>query len=178
MPPPGTSRRCVDWAGGPTAIYLSKPTSSCFQQALRTSSWQRPSITGRFWTRSFGGGRKAMKNISFSPTPTPLAGERLRPLGHVSVDGYNRASIGDTRENSPSCLNTNSVPQTLEMALKGTGKHPLWARSGQPKRPSIPRRQPFWFANHQKPVFVPAPPQTTFLPLLCRSNLLPQEMHR
>jgi len=29
-----------------------------------------------------------MKNMGFSPAPTPLAGERLRPLGHISVDPF------------------------------------------------------------------------------------------
>ncbi len=31
--------------------------------------------------------------------PTPLAGERLRPLGHVSAEGYSLALVGVTRRN-------------------------------------------------------------------------------
>ncbi len=33
--------------------------------------------------------------------PTPLAGERLRPLGHVSADAYIQANVWITRQNCP-----------------------------------------------------------------------------
>ena len=51
--------------------------------------------------------------------PTPLAGERLRPLGHVSVDGYSRPNPTNTRRNCRSFEKSRAKSQTLEMAIKG-----------------------------------------------------------
>ncbi len=41
-----------------------------------------------------------MKISSLTEVSTPLAGERLRPLGHVSTDAYSQANVGDTRQKS------------------------------------------------------------------------------
>ena len=72
---------------------------------------------------------------------TPLAGERLRPLGHVSADGYSRASTGYTRRNSSQVCSCVQGSQTLKSALKGTGRHRSGARFGQlPSAPSRPRQ--------------------------------------
>ena len=62
--------------------------------------------------------------------PTPLAGERLRPLGHISAAGYSRASIGYTRVNWPFIETCRDGPQALEMAWKDTERNSFWARHG------------------------------------------------
>ena len=62
---------------------------------------------------------------------TPLAGERLRPLGHVSTDGYSRTTDGNSSINSATCGAAEGVSQTPEKARKRTGMNRLWARFGQ-----------------------------------------------
>ena len=54
---------------------------------------------------------------------TPLAGERLRPLGHVSADGYRRASVEYSRRNPGSPVDTAGVLQALVKAPKDTERH-------------------------------------------------------
>ena len=36
------------------------------------------------------GGEEGIRTLETGAPPTPLAGERLRPLGHLSVDGFSR----------------------------------------------------------------------------------------
>lgn len=63
---------------------------------------------------------------------TPLAGERLRPLGHVSADGYIRASDGFTR---PKIQSVGRGRPACELRLpSGTGGGCAPA-SGVPKPP-------------------------------------------
>ena len=63
-------------------------------------------------------------------TPTPLAGERLRPLGHVSVNAYSRASDGFTRQKFNHLAVCCEARQTPEMAWKRTAQHRMWERFG------------------------------------------------
>ena len=87
--------------------------------------------------------------------PTPLAGERLRPLGHVSDYAYNRASTGFTRQKFKRLMRHGTALQALEMAWKGTvwGSAPghgvgtgvylllhSWCRSFTVQRSLLPRR--------------------------------------
>ena len=62
--------------------------------------------------------------------PTPLAGERLRPLGHVSADRYSRASHGNTRRNLASVQECELTRQALETTQKGPELRGLWSRFG------------------------------------------------
>ena len=80
------------------------------------------------------GGEEGIRTLETVPPSTPLAGERLRPLGHLSANGYSRPNPRNTRRNPPPTAFSLPSSQTLEMALKGTGKHRLWAKSGQFKK--------------------------------------------
>ena len=62
--------------------------------------------------------------------PTPLAGERLRPLGHVSIGAYSRASDGFTRQKFNHLAVCCDARQTPEMAWKRTAQHRMWERFG------------------------------------------------
>ncbi len=48
----------------------------------------------------FGGGDEGIRTLERLHV-TPLAGERLRPLGHVSTDAYSQVNMGDTRRKFP-----------------------------------------------------------------------------
>ena len=61
---------------------------------------------------------------------TPLAGERLRPLGHVSAYAYSRASHGNTRRNLAFAQESYLTRQPLETAPKGPELRGLWSRFG------------------------------------------------
>ncbi len=63
--------------------------------------------------------------------PTPLAGERLRPLGHVSTDAYSQVNIGVTRQKPPVLKFSYLGKNTLKMALSGTEWHWVWETFGQ-----------------------------------------------
>ena len=63
--------------------------------------------------------------------PTPLAGERLRPLGHVSTDAYSQANIGITRRFCPSAKKPYHTRKPAQVAPRGTERLRVWARSGQ-----------------------------------------------
>ncbi len=77
--------------------------------------------------------------------PTPLAGERLRPLGHVSADAYSQGNIGNTRRFCPFSEKPFHTRKPAQVALRGTEEHRVWARSGQfPLQKKRPRtRQAF-----------------------------------
>lgn len=62
--------------------------------------------------------------------PTPLAGERLRPLGHVSADPYICASVRDARRNFSFSHKTLYRLQAVEMALKDRGFRWYWIKTG------------------------------------------------
>ena len=73
--------------------------------------------------------------------PTPLAGERLRPLGHISVDAYSQLNIGVTRRKFPFLKFFHLGNKSLKMALRGTEWHWVWETFGQfplqRKRPEL-----------------------------------------
>jgi hypothetical protein len=51
-----------------------------------------------------------------------LAGERLRPLGHVSADGYSRPSLADTRRNCLLRETSAGSRQRIELETKNGGQ--------------------------------------------------------
>ena len=59
---------------------------------------------------------------------TPLAGERLRPLGHVSADGYIRASNGNSRPIRQLWEFFTEPLEPFEIARKGGGERQFRAR--------------------------------------------------
>ncbi len=61
----------------------------------------------------------------------PLAGERLRPLGHISTDAYSQANIGITRRKSHFSKFARGLQKPVKMALNGTERHRVWERFGQ-----------------------------------------------
>lgn len=76
---------------------------------------------------------------------TPLAGERLRPLGHVSADAYSQGNIGNTR---PFCPSSEKPCHRRKLAREPRGnteKHRIRAEPGrfplQRKRPRRPVRR-------------------------------------
>ena len=68
--------------------------------------------------------RRRDSNPRDSFPSTPLAGERLRPLGHVSADPYSWPNIGNTRRNCLTPVIGVRPPQSLEIPLK----RPAFAR--------------------------------------------------
>ena len=63
--------------------------------------------------------------------PTPLAGERLRPLGHVSTTFPISPSARDSRRIRHTPSKCPDPAEPLESAWKGTVLRWLWARFGQ-----------------------------------------------
>ena len=80
----------------------------------------------------FGGWRRRRdSNPRDGFPPTPLAGERLRPLGHVSADGYILANDGNTRRNFHFALYSDKIVEPFEITVKHNDLCGLWARIGQ-----------------------------------------------
>jgi hypothetical protein len=75
------------------------------------------------------GGDEGIRTLERLPV-TPLAGERLRPLGHVSTDAYNRANIRFTRPKTDNLAHIQNDRFTGELAWNGTHRHTMWARFG------------------------------------------------
>ena len=76
------------------------------------------------------GGDEGIRTLERLPV-TPLAGERLRPLGHVSTDAYSRANTYITRRflSFSKLLCDGQIRQ--ETAGNSSFRHQFWARSGQ-----------------------------------------------
>ena len=75
--------------------------------------------------------RRRDSNPRYRSRYTPLAGERLRPLGHVSTDAYSQENIRVTRRKPPVLKFSYLGKKTLIMALSGTEWHRVWETFGQ-----------------------------------------------
>jgi len=81
-------------------------------------------------TRKKSHGRYNKMN-GLGKTSALLAGERLRPLGHISADGYRQASAGNTRRNCHCGEFYRTTFETIEKAQKRVFLRSLRARFGQ-----------------------------------------------
>ena len=54
-------------------------------------------MMGKIWESRFMGGKKPLNFSDLPLVHAALAGERLRPLGHISADAYSQANLGSTR---------------------------------------------------------------------------------